>query len=210
MTWLTILFFTTSNDFSFFVVVVSVVRLISTTGDRSLRNITVTSVVVTRIVSSMISLVGIEPIAGMVVLVSISISSSNCWETKSKMLGLEINIKTPVARESFNYLDIILVVLDVVGSGGVSQGDCHQTQGEDEKLHCSSCCGRHDAILHYHQPFIRQFLSFTDKQTAEVRSGVGSCIFIRVSPDGIKVIIKCSVDMDMTWIFISSKNECFI
>ena len=47
------MFFTTSNDISFFVVVVPVVRLISTTIDRSLRNITVTSVVVSIVVSSL-------------------------------------------------------------------------------------------------------------------------------------------------------------
>ena len=91
------------NDFSFLLVpVVGVISTISTTIDttidRELRNIAVTSVVVTSIVSSMISLVGIEPIAiaRIVVLVLVSISSSNWGETKSKMLWLEMSVKKPV------------------------------------------------------------------------------------------------------------------
>ena len=87
------------NDFSF-LFVVPVVRVISTisttidtTIDRELRNIAVTSVVVTSIVSAMISLVGIETGAIARVVVLVAISSSKGGDTKSKMLRLEKIVK---------------------------------------------------------------------------------------------------------------------
>ena len=80
------------NDFSF-LFVVPVVRVISTTVDRGLRNIAVTSVVVTSIVSAMISLVGIETGAIARVVVLVAISSSKGGDTKSKMLRLEKIVK---------------------------------------------------------------------------------------------------------------------
>ena len=72
-----------------FLFVVPVVRMISISSiDRSLRDVAQTSsVVVTSIVSSIVSLVGIEPVAGIEV---VSVSSSKRGETKSEMFGLKV------------------------------------------------------------------------------------------------------------------------
>ena len=86
--------------------VVPVVRVISTTIDRGLRNVAVTSVVVasivvSTIVSAMISLVGIEAVAIARIVGLVPVSSSEGGESKSKMLGLESCVKTPVVKRLY-------------------------------------------------------------------------------------------------------------